>query len=77
MSTLRRHDLLFLFLVLYFMFIVVIRDHECFKPTSQVVNTICSTPFLFLSATCSNVYAMHSLVSLSYMVTLDLDSPYA
>lgn len=77
MSTLRRHDLLLLFLVLYFMFIIVIRDHECFKSTSQVVNTICSTPFLFLSATSSNVHAMHSLVSLPYVVTLDLASPYA
>lgn len=76
MSTLRRHDLLFLFEVLYFMFIVVISYHECFKLTSQVVNNLCSTPFLLLSDTCSNVHAMHSLVSLPYVVTLDLATPY-
>lgn len=47
MSTLRRHDLLFLFLflVLYFMFIVVTRYHECFEsntPSCQysLLNTV-------------------------------------
>lgn len=59
------------------MFILVARDHEFSNQTPQVVNNLCLTPFLFLSATCSNVHAMHCPVALFHVVTLDLASPYA
>lgn len=77
MSTLRRHDLFFLFQVLYFFFYCRDTRSRMFQVQYQVVNNLCSTPFLFLSATCSSVRAMRSLVSLPYAVTLGLASPYA